>query len=77
MITSARKERAHANVRDLGNDVGHEPWHPVSADEFASAYLYVQRVIEDFHDHRSEAELVQIRKKRITISEDAEADSGS
>lgn len=64
VITSARRERAHANVRDLGNDIVHEPWHPVTVEEFSSAYLYVQRIVEYFYDHREEVESVLSTKNR-------------
>ena len=65
LITAARQRRAHDNVRDLGNDVLHEEWRGVSEEEYSGAHLYVQRILEDFYDHRSEVETVLLKAKRI------------
>lgn len=65
IITSARRQRAHTNVRDLGNDVVHEEWRPVDAAEFESAYLYTTRLIEDFYEHREEVEAELTKVNRV------------
>lgn len=51
-ITQARKERAHEEVRVLGNDVMHDEWRTVGEDDFSAAHHYTQRIIEDFYDDR-------------------------
>ncbi len=56
MITEALRQRAHDNVRDLGNDIMHDEWREVDAEEFASAHRYVQRIIESFYDSRPQVE---------------------
>jgi hypothetical protein len=65
VITAARQRRAHDEVRSLGNDVLHDEWRPVSEDEYEQAHHYVQRVIEDFYDHRAEVETLLVAKGRI------------
>jgi hypothetical protein len=56
VITEARKERAHQEVRVLGNDVLHDAWRAVDKDEAMLAHHYVQRVLEDFYDDRGTVE---------------------
>lgn len=53
VITEPRAQRAHDNVRDLGNDVVHEDWREVTEDEVASSLAYLQRIIEDLYDDRT------------------------
>lgn len=64
-ITAARKQRAHDNVRVLGNEVVHDAWRPVTEEEFSEAHGYTQRVVEDFYEHRAEVEAVLRAAKRI------------
>ena len=56
VITAARRERAHDEVRVLGNDVLHDIWREVKADEYSLAHHYAQRILEDLYDHRGEVE---------------------
>lgn len=56
VITAARQKRAHENVRVLGNDILHDEWREVTAEEYEDAHHYVQRILEDFYDHRGEVE---------------------
>jgi hypothetical protein len=56
VITAARRQRAHDEVRVLGNDVLHDEWRKVSEDEYELAHHYVQRILEDLYDHRGEVE---------------------
>jgi uncharacterized membrane protein YebE (DUF533 family) len=56
VITAARKQRAHDDVRVLGNDVLHDAWRVVTEEEYSAAHHYVQRIVEDFYDHRAEVE---------------------
>ena len=65
VITASRQQRAHDEVRDLGNDVLHDEWRPVDEGEYDSSHLYTQRVIEDFYDSRAQVEAVLKAKGRI------------
>jgi hypothetical protein len=56
IITEARKQRAHDEIRVLGNDILHEDWRPVSYDEYELAHHYVQRIAEDLYDDRPTVE---------------------
>ena len=53
VITETRQKRAHENIRVLGNDVLHEDWREVTAEEFNEAHKYTQRILEDFYDDRT------------------------
>lgn len=66
VITAARKQRAHDDVRVLGNEVVHDEWRVVSEDEFVAAHLYTQRIVEDFYKHRAEVVSVLRAAGRIT-----------
>lgn len=65
VITAARKQKAHDDVRVLGNEVVHDDYRAVSAEEVASALHYVQRVLEDLYDDRPTVEAILAEKKRI------------
>jgi hypothetical protein len=65
VLTAARQRRAHEDVRVLGNDVLHDEWREVSAEEYGSAHRYVQRILEDFYDLRAEVEATLIKAKRL------------
>lgn len=58
VITAARRQRAHDDIRVLGNDVLHDEWRVVAEGEYASAHLYVQRILEDFYDQRPQVEVI-------------------
>ena len=66
VITEARRRRAHDEVRVLGNDVLHDEWREVGADEALLAHHYVQRVAEDLYDDRPSVEAVLIVNGRLT-----------
>jgi hypothetical protein len=66
VITEARKRRAHENIRVLGNDILHDEWRKVEADEYGDAHLYSQRVLEDLYDDRDTVEKILKAKKRIS-----------
>ncbi|MGH9735671.1 MAG: DUF4145 domain-containing protein [Candidatus Acidiferrales bacterium] len=57
VITETRQKRAHENIRVLGNDVLHDDWREVKADEFEDAHKYAQRLLEDFYDDRATVEV--------------------
>jgi hypothetical protein len=65
VITAPRRQRAHDDIRVLGNDVLHDEWRQVTSDEYEGAHLYVQRILEDFYDNRAEVEAVLAKAKRI------------
>jgi hypothetical protein len=58
VITAARRQRAHDDIRVLGNDVLHDEWRVVTEDEYSAAHLYVQRIVEDLYDQRPQVEAV-------------------
>nr|WP_254210419.1 DUF4145 domain-containing protein [Burkholderia multivorans] len=69
VITAARQRRAHDEIRVLGNDVLHEEWEPIGADDVAAARQYAQRILEDFYDDR-ESVLKLLRAKGRMADED-------
>ncbi|WP_257130003.1 DUF4145 domain-containing protein [Burkholderia sp. RF4-BP95] len=69
VITAARQRRAHDEIRVLGNDVLHDEWEPIGADDVAAARQYAQRILEDFYDDR-ESVLKLLRAKGRVADED-------
>ncbi len=69
IITEARKRRAHDEIRVLGNDVLHDDWQEVPADDVEAARHYSQRILEDFYDDR-ESVLKLLRKAGHVPDED-------
>jgi len=65
VITPARQRRAHEDVRVLGNDVLHDEWREVTGAEYEAAHHYVQRIIEDFYDLRTEVEAMLTKAGRL------------
>jgi len=65
VLTAARRERAQKHIRVLGNDVLHEDWREVPADEFSAAHHYAQRILEDLYDDRPTVETLLRTKGRI------------
>jgi hypothetical protein len=65
ILTEARSKRAHTNLRVLGNDILHDQWRAVTADEFEDAHLYAQKILEDFCDDRPTVEGILVSKNRI------------
>lgn len=65
VITASRKQRAHDDIRVLGNDVLHDAWRQIAFDEAELAHRYTQRVLEDLYDDRPTAEAVLKSKGRI------------
>ncbi|WP_411878400.1 DUF4145 domain-containing protein [Polaromonas sp. YR568] len=56
VITASRKRRAHEEIRVLGNDVLHDEWISLNAEDVELAHLYSQRLLEDFYDDRTSVE---------------------
>jgi hypothetical protein len=67
VITQARRQRAHDNIRVLGNDVLHEDWREVKQEEFDDALQYSQRILEDLYDDRPTVEAILLAKGRAVI----------
>jgi len=65
IITEALRNRAHDEIRVLGNDVLHDSWMVISDEDVDAAYHYTQRILEAFYDHRDSVEKILIAKKRI------------
>jgi hypothetical protein len=65
VITASRQKRAHDDIRVLGNDVLHDEWREVTSDEYNSAHLYAQRILEDLYDLRGEVEQVLAKARRL------------
>lgn len=65
VITAARKQRAHDDIRVLGNEVVHDDWREVTSAETETALHYAQRVLEDLYDDRATVEAVLKAKGRI------------
>jgi hypothetical protein len=57
------RNRAHANVKDLGNDILHEDWREVDSEEYESARGYVQRILESFFDDLTAVEVLLTEAK--------------
>lgn len=65
VITVARQKKANDDVRVLGNNVLHDEWREVLADEVVESHFYTQRIIEDFYDDRQTVEEILKTKGRI------------
>jgi thymidylate synthase ThyX len=65
VITEARKNRAQLEIRVLGNDILHDAWREVKAEEYSLAHHYAQRILEDFYDNRADVEILLNAKGRI------------
>ena len=66
VITAARSQKAHEDIRVLGNEVVHDEWRAVDEAEVQAALHYAQRVIEDLYDDRATVEGMLRAKGRIT-----------
>jgi hypothetical protein len=64
LITAARAHKAHDVIRTLGNDVLHDEWREVAADEVMESAHFVQRILEDFYVSRPSVEETLTAKKR-------------
>ena len=65
IITDSRTQKAHNEIRVLGNDILHDEWKEVTEEGFTVAYHYCQRIIEDFYDDRNTIESILKTKGRI------------
>jgi hypothetical protein len=65
VITEARKKKAHEEIRVLGNDVLHDEWQPVTAEDVEAARHFAQRILEDFYDDRASVVAILSAKNRL------------
>jgi hypothetical protein len=65
VMTSARSQKAHDDIRVLGNEVVHDDWRAVDESEVQAALHYAQRILEDLYDDRAEVEKILLAKNRI------------
>lgn len=70
VITQSRRNKAHDEVRVLGNDVLHDDWHSIPEEDVVAARHYCQRLLEDFYDDRSEVEALLIKAGRLAPPEE-------
>jgi len=66
IITDSRTQKAHNEIRVLGNDILHDEWKAVTEEDFSIAYHYCQRIIEDFYDDRDTIENILKEKSRTS-----------
>lgn len=77
VITGARKNRIHEDIRVLGNDVLHEEWRKIDDEEVELSHHYAQRILEDFYDDRESVKAILIQKERIQEEKEEEEDNNS
>jgi hypothetical protein len=65
VITAARSQRVHEDIRVLGNEVVHDEWRAVDASEVQAALHYAQRLLEDLYDDRPAVEVILRGKGRL------------
>lgn len=66
IITQARRQRAHEDIRVLGNEILHDEWRLVTEDEYELAHDYCLRILEDFYENRTIVLKVLYAKGRVT-----------
>lgn len=54
VITKSRANKAHDDIRVLGNDVLHDEWKEITSEEVSLSHKYTQRILEDLYDDREE-----------------------
>jgi hypothetical protein len=70
VITAARKQKAHEDIRVLGNEVVHDEWREISQAEVESALHYAQRIFEDLYDDRGTVLKILKNKGRLNTKEE-------
>lgn len=71
VITAARKQKAHDDIRVLGNEVVHDEWREIREDEVEAALHYAQRILEDFYDDRESVVSLLVKNNRIPMQEES------
>lgn len=69
VITSARRQKAHDDIRVFGNEVVHDEWRQVDEEEVEVALHYIQRILEDFYDDRESVLQILYAKARLEQTE--------
>lgn len=68
VITETLKNRAHTNIRVLGNDVVHDDWRLVAEDEVQESLHYAQRILEALYDDRAQVlKTLAAKGKTVTV----------
>jgi hypothetical protein len=75
VITAARKKRAHDEIRVLGNDVLHEEWRKIKAEDVELARHYAQRILEDLYDDRTSVLALLRAANRVADEDKLQADA--
>jgi hypothetical protein len=75
VITAARKQKAHEDIRVLGNEVIHDEWREISEEEVVSALHYAQRILEDLYDDRNTVLQILINKGRLAQTDQERKDT--
>lgn len=68
VITASRKQKAHDDIRVLGNEVVHDDWRAITESEVGAALHYAQRILEDLYDDRTSVEQILVDKGRLSSS---------
>ena len=68
VITAARKQKVHEDIRVLGNEVVHDEWREVNETEVEIALHYAQRILEDLYDDRVIVVKLLVEKGRLTAN---------
>lgn len=69
VITQARKQRAHDEVRVLGNDVLHDDWVQIAEEDVEASRHYTQRILEDFYDDRDSVLMLLRAANRVPLED--------
>lgn len=67
IISAALSKKAHDKIKVLGDDVLHEDWRFVTAEEVEESLNYALRIIEAFYDDRETVVTILKAKKRIKV----------
>jgi len=72
VIAAALRNRAHAQIRVLGNDILHEDYRVVDNGQFDDAHHYTQRILEGFYDDPDEVRDLLVAAGRLNDDGDNE-----
>lgn len=75
VITAARKARAHDEIRVFGNDILHEKWRELAAEDVEPAHRYTQKILDDLYDDR-ETVVKQLNEAKRLPAKSPERASG-
>ena len=69
IITGPHRNKAHDDIRALGNEVVHDDWRAIAPTEIEVSHRYAQRIVEDFYDVRSEVEKIVTPRLQRHVNE--------